>query len=182
MKYPGTFLARQSGYIAFFLVYNNILETRSHISFLVSFLHFPKTTYPSYSALDEESRDVVSELLLVWMVPQSVHGRRRGLLWVAAAMDRWCPSFWVGATPIPKLGDWLKQYRLDSSLHLPPCPQAFAQCTKRTPVLTSVVGLWCSTAISKLCDFMCLDLGFLSANRALHLGPGYLGWSPTSSS
>lgn len=95
MKYPGTFLARQSGYIAFFLVYNNILETRSHISFLVSFLHFPKTTYPSYSTLDQESRDVVSELLLVWMVPQCMVEEGVFCEWQQLWTDGAPPSGWV---------------------------------------------------------------------------------------
>lgn len=101
-----------------------------------------------------------------------------------SSYGRMVPLLLVVATPIPKRGAPLREYRLDSSLHLSLWPQAFAQCTKCIPVLISLLGQHAqgSMAISRLCDFMFLDLGFLRVDRALHLGYRYLGWSLTSSS
>lgn len=87
-----------------------------------------------------------------------------------------------GYTPGSKHAAWLRECRLDFSHCLPPWPWAFALCRKCIPVLVPLLVLWSSAAFSKLCDFMCLDLGFLNVDRTLHLEPEDQAWSLTSSS
>ena len=88
-------------------------------------------------------------------------------------MGRRCPFFWVDATPLPEQTAWLRECSADLSYHLPPWPLYSAE-NGHARVLVSLLGLCCSPAISKLCDFMSVGLGFLKADKALDLGPGDL--------
>ena len=83
MKYPSTFAARQSGCVAFFLVYNNAIEVRNHISFLAFFLPLSTDSLSFLFSMRKGVKELGSRVA-VDLCGVLVHVRRRCPLWVAA--------------------------------------------------------------------------------------------------
>lgn len=138
MKYPGTVLARKSGCIPCFLVYNDAIEIRRHIPLLVFLFPYSKDNLSflfntrrgvkrlglrAAAGLCTTSQYLLEEGVSVWQEP----------------CGQMLPLFQMGATPIPKHTAWLRECRLDFSHGLPAWSGAIVQCRKYPLVLGSIL-------------------------------------------